>query len=97
MPHEGDTASLAGRFLVARNPDQDSTLPFLLRVPVGKGLVLKARDRWPRASRVHCHRAEEWPAQPEILEDVRVLECRRRGIAIDMSSTGHARTEASSS
>ncbi len=52
------------RFLIARNPDPDSTLPYLLLLPLGGGLVLKARDTWPRTSRVYCHRGEDWPAQP---------------------------------
>jgi len=73
------------RFLVARNPDPDSSLPYLLRLPIGDGLVLKARSPWPRTSRVYCHRAAEaWPDEPEVLEDVGVLECRRRGPAIDL-------------
>lgn len=72
------------RFLVARNPDPDSSLRFLLRLPIGGGLVLKARDTWPRTSRVYCHRAEGWSDEPEIVEDVAVLECRRRGPAIDL-------------
>jgi hypothetical protein len=71
------------RFLVARNPDPASTLPFLLKLPIG-GLVLKARDSWPRTSRVYCHRAVGWPDDPEIVEDVGVLECRRRGPAVDL-------------
>jgi hypothetical protein len=73
------------RFLIARNPDPASTLPFLLRVPLGaEGLVLKARDSWPRTSRVYCHRGDSWPDDPQIVEDVAVLECRRRGVAIDL-------------
>lgn len=33
------------RFVVAKNPDPDSTLPFLVRLPIGTdGLVLKARE-----------------------------------------------------
>lgn len=73
------------RFLVARNPEPDSSLPYLLRLPIGGGIVLKARSTWPRTSRVYCHRvAEGWPGEPEILEDVGVLECRRRGPAIDL-------------
>jgi len=35
------------RFLVGRNPDPESSLPFLVRLPIGAGLVLKARDSWP--------------------------------------------------
>jgi hypothetical protein len=73
------------RFLVARNPEPDSTLPYLLSVPVGAGLVLKARDTWPRTSRVYCHRVDAgWPEDAEVIEDVAVLECQRRGIAIDL-------------
>ena len=72
------------RFLVARNPETDSTLPYLLYVPVGSGLVLKARDTWPRTSRVYCHRMESWPDDAEIIEDVAVLECQRRGVAVDL-------------
>jgi len=74
----------AMRLLIARNPDGDSSLPYLLRVPLGEGLILKARDTWPRTARVYCHRAEEWPTDPDIVEDVAVLECRRRGVAIDL-------------
>jgi hypothetical protein len=73
------------RFLIARNPDPESSLPYLLRVPIDGGLVLKARDTWPRTARIYCHRApDEWPDVPEIVEDVGVLECRRRGAAVDL-------------
>jgi hypothetical protein len=75
------------RFLVARNPDPESTLPFLLYLPVRSpvGLVLKARESWPRTAKVYCHRAEgEWPDEPEIVADVEVRTCQRRGVAIDL-------------
>ncbi len=72
------------RLVIARNPDPDSSLPYLLRVPIEGGLILKARDTWPRTARVYCHRADEWPADAQIVEDVAVLECRRRGPAIDL-------------
>ena len=75
---------MSRRFLVARNPDTDSTLPYLLLVPIGDGLALKARDTWPRTSRVYCHRLDEWPDDADIIEDVPVLECRRRGVAVDL-------------
>jgi hypothetical protein len=75
---------VSSRFLVARNPEPDSQLPYLLYVPVGRGLVLKARDTWPRTSRVYCHRVESWPEHADVIEDVPVLECRRRGIAVDL-------------
>ncbi len=73
------------RFLIARNPDSASRLPYLLWVPIGDGLVLKARDTWPRTARVFCARAEEgWPEEPEVVVDVGVISCVRRGVAIDM-------------
>ncbi len=77
-------ADVEASFLVARNPEPDSTLPFLLSVPLDGGILLKARERWPSTSRVYCHPLERWPADAEILERVAVRECRRRGVAIDL-------------
>jgi hypothetical protein len=72
-------------FVVARNPDPDSRLPYLVRLPIDGGLILKVRDTWPRTSRVFCARVEEgWPVDAEILEEVPVALCRRRGVAIDL-------------
>ena len=72
-------------FEVATNPDPDSTLPFLVRLPLPDGeLVLKARDSWPRTAKVYCHRAERWPEQPQIIEQIAVRSCQRRGVAIDL-------------
>jgi hypothetical protein len=71
-------------FRIARNPDPDSTLPYLLSVPVGATpLVLKAKDTWPRTAKVYCHRGE-WPDEPDIVEEVPVRSCVRRGVAIDL-------------
>lgn len=72
-------------FEVAANPDADSTLPFLIRLPLPTGeLVLKARDSWPRTAKVYCHRAERWPEDPLIVERVPIRSCQRRGVAIDL-------------
>jgi hypothetical protein len=72
-------------FEVAANPDADSTLPFLIRLPLPTGeLILKARDSWPRTAKVYCHRAEHWPEDPQIVERVPIRSCQRRGIAIDL-------------
>lgn len=72
-------------FEVAANPDPDSTLPFLIRLPLPTGeLVLKARDSWPRTAKVYCHRAECWPDEPQILERIPIRSCQRRGVAIDL-------------
>lgn len=72
-------------FVIARNPDEASTLPYLIRLPLGRdGVVLKVRDVWPRTSKVYCHRADGWPGDAEILERVGVRSCIRRGAAIDL-------------
>jgi hypothetical protein len=47
-------------------------------------MLLKARDRWPRTAAVYCHRTEEWPDDAEVLEEVLVQSCSRRGGAIDL-------------
>jgi len=78
-------AELAGEFVVARNPDESSTLPFLIRLPLASGaVVLKARDSWPRTAKVFCHRETTWPEDAEIVERVPVRSCVRRGAAIDL-------------
>jgi hypothetical protein len=77
-------ADATDSFLVARNPDPDSSLPYLLRLPIEGGILLKARDRWPTTARVYCHPLEDWPADAEIVEQVGVRSCRRRGAAIDL-------------
>jgi len=34
--------------LMARNPESDSTLPYLVRIPLGvDGIVVKTRETWP--------------------------------------------------
>ena len=72
-------------FVVARNPDGDSTLPYLIRVPLeSQPLVLKARETWPRTAKVYCHRAEAWPDDAEVIEEVPVRSCVRRGPAVDL-------------
>ena len=41
----------ARSFVVARNPEAGSRLPYLLRLPLAGGpLVLKARESWPRTA-----------------------------------------------
>jgi hypothetical protein len=73
------------RFRVARNPDETSTLPYVIEVPIpGKPLLLKAKDSWPRTAKVYCHPADAWPEGAEIVEDVAVRSCVRRGVAIDL-------------
>ncbi|HEX3930531.1 MAG TPA: ERCC4 domain-containing protein [Nocardioides sp.] len=71
-------------FVIARNTEPGSTLPYLLRIPLGDGIILKAKDTWPRTGKVYCHRVEEWPADAEVVERVPVRSCVRRGAAIDL-------------
>ncbi|HWJ80605.1 MAG TPA: histone-like nucleoid-structuring protein Lsr2 [Nocardioides sp.] len=71
-------------FVIARNPEPDSTLPYLLRIPLGDGILLKARETWPRTAKVYCHRFEGWPDDVEVVERVPVRSCVRRGAAIDL-------------
>ena len=76
---------VADDLLVARNPDPGSSLPYLIRIPLGPaGIVVKARETWPKASKVYCHRADGWPEDAEIVERHPVRSCSRRGPAIDL-------------
>ena len=74
--------------LIVRNPDPDSSLPFLLRLPIGGGLVFRTKDTWPRTSALYCHPApaSEWPSDPDIVERVPLRACTRRGAAIDVGA-----------
>lgn len=72
-------------FVVARNPDEGSSLPYLIRLPLGPaGVALKTRDSWPRTAKVYCHRADEWPDDLDVIERVPVRSCVRRGAAVDL-------------
>jgi hypothetical protein len=78
-------AESSALFVVARNPQQDSRLSYLVRLPLEGGLLLKARAQWPVTARVYCHRYEEpWPKDAEIIEQIPVQLCRRRGAAVDL-------------
>lgn len=71
--------------MVARNTEEGSTLPYLVRLPLGpSGVVLKARETWPRTAKVYCHPALAWPAEPDVVERTPVRSCTRRGAAIDL-------------
>lgn len=71
-------------FVIARNPEEGSTLPYILRIPLGDGVLLKSKETWPRTAKVYCHRFEEWPEDAEIVERVPVRSCVRRGAAVDL-------------
>jgi len=86
-PDQGRLADwdVVAHFVIARNPEPDSRLPYLLWIPLGqRGLLFKAGGTWPRTSAVYCHPIEDWPAEVEVLERVPVRSCVRRGAAIDL-------------
>ena len=73
--------------LIAANPDQDSRLPYLLRIPLAGGdLVFRTAGTWPREKALFAHPMSlaEWPEDPVIVEQVRLRSCERRGAAIDV-------------
>lgn len=72
--------------LIAANPDPDSKLPYLLRLPIEGGLVLRTAGTWPRLKALYCHPVpvSEWPEHPELVERVGLRSCARRGAAIDL-------------
>jgi hypothetical protein len=72
-------------FVVARNPAAGTRLPYLLRLPVdGTQIVLAARDRWPGNRDVFCYELPAWPEDAEVLEQVEVARCRRRGASVEL-------------
>src|SRR5678815_290796 len=80
-----DTEASDDVFVVAKNPDEASSLKYLVRLPLDGGLILKVRDTWPTTARVYCHPfSGPWPSTAELVDDVPVVSCRRRGPAIDL-------------
>jgi ERCC4 domain len=72
-------------FKVARNPDPDSRLPYLVLLPIDGGIVLKARDSWLRLARVYCSQEGTlWDESAGLEDEVDVLVCHRRGAAVDL-------------
>jgi hypothetical protein len=72
--------------LIAVNPEPDSRLPYLLRVPLGAGMVFRTAGTWPRTKALYCYPVDlaEWPDEPEIVERVALRSCVRRGGAVDL-------------
>ncbi len=72
-------------FVIARNPETESSLPFLVRLPLRSGaIVLKVRDTWPRTAKIYCHPTDVWPDDLEVVESVPVRSIERRGVAVDV-------------
>ncbi len=76
----------AVHLVIARNADPDSRLPFLMRIPLGGGMVFRTAGTWPRTNALYCYPVDttEWPARPDIVESVPLRSCTRRGAAIDL-------------
>jgi hypothetical protein len=72
--------------VITRNPDPESRLPYLLRLPLGDGLLFRTAGTWPRTSALYCYPVppSEWPQDPELIERVPLRSCARRGAAIDL-------------
>jgi len=73
-------------FPVAVNPHTGSSLPFLLLVPYGGGVVLAAAGTWPRERSVFCQKRPVWcwPRSPEIVDRSATISCERRGASIEL-------------
>src|SRR6266487_448981 len=81
----GEPVNPPPRFRVAHNPDPESRLPYLVWLPVDGGVVLKAKEAWPRSSRVFCsYEGTPWDESGGVVDEAMVLICRRRGAAIDL-------------
>jgi hypothetical protein len=67
--------------LVAVNPDPESRLGYLLRLPLEGGMVFRTSGTWPRTKALYCYpvTGEEWPADPDIVERALIRSCVRRG------------------
>jgi hypothetical protein len=73
--------------VIARNPDENSKLPYLLRLPQpGGDLLFRTSGTWPRAKALYCHPVslDEWPTEAEIVERAEMRSCQRRGASIDV-------------
>jgi hypothetical protein len=73
--------------VIALNPDEDSRLPYLLRLPQpGGDLVFRTSGTWPRVKALYCHPVglDEWPTDAAIVERLELRSCQRRGAAIDV-------------
>jgi len=76
----------AGELLIVANPDQGSSLRYLVRLPITGGLVFRTAGTWPRTKALFCYPvpAEEWPEDPKVVERVPLRSCARRGAAIEV-------------
>lgn len=87
-PNADPAASvLVAELLIAVNPDDDSRLRLLLRVPLAGGdLLFRTSGTWPREKALFAYPVplDEWPDDPAIVERIPLRSCIRRGAAIDV-------------
>jgi hypothetical protein len=57
-----------------------------MRLPLAGGMVFRRSGTWPRTTALYCHpvAADDWPAEPDVVERVPLRSCARRGAAIDL-------------
>ena len=72
--------------LIAVNPDPDSRLPYLMRLPLGGGMVFRTSGTWPQTKALYCYPAPGAVGRPTrtLFERVGLRSCVRRGAAIDL-------------
>jgi hypothetical protein len=76
----------AGDLVIMANPDEESSLRYLLRLPIGGGLVFRTAGTWPRTKALFCYPMppDSWPDDGEVVERVPLRSCVRRGAAIEV-------------
>ncbi len=71
------TMYVVKELLIATNPDEDSRLAYLVRVPLGEGIVLRTAATWPRIKALYGYQVpalwagleDALPPRTEILEE----------------------------
>ena len=76
----------AGELVIVSNPDEGSSLGYLLRLPIGGGLVFRTAGTWPRTKALFCYPMppDAWPEDGEVVERVPLRSWVRRGAAIEV-------------
>jgi hypothetical protein len=80
-------SGLVAELVIAVNPDEDSRLPYLLRIPQpGGDLLFRTSGTWPRVTALYCYPVglDEWPTDAVIVDRLPLRSCQRRGAAIDV-------------
>ena len=86
VPQALGRAGAVSELVIAVNPDPESTLGYLIKLPVDGGMVFRTSGTWPRTKALYCHlvNAADWPEAPDVVERAPIRSCIRRGAAIDL-------------